>query len=488
MKKFVRQENPARTVPLRDDDGQILVRLLWGDPVLVQERDGARSRVRARGHEGWIGSDDLGDEGLLELYIIDVGQGDGALLRTPDDKWHLIDAGISNARQMTRKGAANFLRWKFQEDLGERTVNLANVVLSHPDFDHYGGLLDVLGGNLNDGRTFEVSVGTFYHSGMGRFSAAPKLGATTNGEVAPLPVPGFRITRSDAFITELLGDATTFGNPARAFEGSFAQLAQLVATVPNEVRRISAADRFLGGYGPNDASGVVIRVLGPIAETIDGIEGLRVLSNESVTRNGHSIVLRVDYGNARILLAGDLNTESQRLLMSHHPVDEFAVDVAKGCHHGSDDVDLRFIRAMGARATVISSGDNESYAHPRPRILGASAHYGRGCVNLQGEEQPPLLYSTELARSLSLRFADSVAVDESRIDPDNVGVRLGGQDRSFRRLNRTPLVGDLVYGLVNVRTDGHTILVGTLRESGNDFELQAFQAGMDPAASPERPH
>ena len=46
-------------------------------------------------------------------------------MRTPDDKWHVIDAGVANFAQMTKKGAANFIRWKFQEDLGQPGVHLA---------------------------------------------------------------------------------------------------------------------------------------------------------------------------------------------------------------------------------------------------------------------------------------------------------------------------------------------------------------------------
>jgi hypothetical protein len=205
-----------------------------------------------------------------------------------------------------------------------------------------------------------------------------------------------------------------------------------------------------------------------------------VLSSDSVTRNGHSVVLRVDFGRARLLLTGDLNTESQRLLLSYHDRLEFAADVAKGCHHGSDDIDLRFVRAMNARATVISSGDHESYAHPRPRVLGASARYGRESRASAGGTLPPLLYSTELARSVELGFAASLEVDGARTGPGAVRVRLEGRKQRLRPLDSTPIVSDLVYGLVNVRTDGQTLLIGTLRESGKDFELQAFKAGIEP--------
>ena len=51
-------------------------------------------------------------------------------------------------------------------------------------------------------------------------------------------------------------------------------------------------------------------------------------------------------------------------------------DVAKGCHHGSDDVSFEFLQAMGAACTVISSGDNEGHSHPRPTVVSASAITG----------------------------------------------------------------------------------------------------------------
>ena len=138
---------------------------------------------------------------------------------------------------------------------------------------------------------------------------------------------------------------------------------------------------------------------------------------------------------------------------------------------------------MAARATVISSGDNEDYAHPRPRILGASARYGRESRDVAGELMPPLLYSTELARSVGLDFASHTRTRaEPRVDypPDQLEAKFDDAPLgTYRRLSWLPMATDLVYCLVNVRSDGQRILCATMKEGSSDFDLQVFQAGVE---------
>jgi beta-lactamase superfamily II metal-dependent hydrolase len=472
---------------LKDDAGKTVATLLWGDPLHELERSGERVKVRARKRIGWVPASAVGETGLLEIYVIDVGQGDGVLLRTPhDDAWHLIDAGIRARDQMTRKGAANFVRWKFIDDLRRDRVQLKSAIVSHPDADHYGGFVDLLSGALPDGRTFGIEVEHFWHSGLGRFRDAPVLGAQrADTSTTPLGQPGSGLKAATRFIVELIDGKTHFGRPKRPFATDFAELARLVGKVPKRVDSIAHTHGWLPGYAPA-AGQAAIRVLAPVAETLaGGGKGLRDLGSDSVTRNGHSVVLRVDYGRARFLLTGDLNTASQKLLLGLHPAHEFSADVAKGCHHGSDDIDLRFVRAMAARATVISSGDNEDYAHPRPRILGASARYGREARAADGSVLPPLLYSTELARSVGLGFAAhvrTVAVPKQPYRPDQLEADFDPSPAGrYRRLSALPIATDLVYGLVNVRSDGNRILCATMKEGSSDFDLQVFDAGADPA-------
>jgi beta-lactamase superfamily II metal-dependent hydrolase len=483
-RQYVNDVGGTFKTPLKDDNGKNTgAWLIWGDPVSVLQKKSGQAKVKARGRVGWIPQSVLTDEGLLELYVIDVGQGDGVLMRTPDDAWHLVDAGISNDKQMTKKGAANFVRWKFIEDLGEDRVSLRNVILSHPDFDHYGGMIDLLSGKVSrPDRTFDIEVENFFHSGMGRFDAAPKLGKAASGTVAKPPFDDYGVKEQASFITELLDGKNSFKQPPRAFAQPFDELAALVAKVPKKVQRLSHEDAYVPGYAEGDGA-VTLRVLGPVLEKVGGKRGLRELGSESVTRNGHSIVLRVDYGKIRILLTGDLNTASQRLLLSYQSLLEFAADVAKGCHHGSDDIDLRFVRAMKARVTIVSSGDNEDYAHPRPRILGASARYGREAKGVKGELLPPLLYSTELARSVKLSHAAAVRKRDqasSEYPASQAEVRPDVSKAKFMALDDTPISTDLVYGLINVRSDGERVLCGYMKEGSQDFELQVFRGGVEP--------
>ncbi|MHB8514817.1 MAG: DNA internalization-related competence protein ComEC/Rec2 [Dehalococcoidia bacterium] len=69
----------------------------------------------------------------LRVTVLDVGQGDAILVRTPDGRDVLIDGGPGRA---VLRGLGDALPWY------DRAIEL--VVLTHPQADHLTGLLDVL--------------------------------------------------------------------------------------------------------------------------------------------------------------------------------------------------------------------------------------------------------------------------------------------------------------------------------------------------------
>ncbi len=80
----------------------------------------------------WQGGDTTSP--YLSVTFLDIGQGDSILIETPDGVVALIDGGADQAvlRELARE-----LPWR------ERTIDL--MVGTHPDKDHIGGLVDVLG-------------------------------------------------------------------------------------------------------------------------------------------------------------------------------------------------------------------------------------------------------------------------------------------------------------------------------------------------------
>jgi len=74
----------------------------------------------------------------LALHFLDVGQGDGAVLRTPAGRWILIDAGPRSSHS----DAGRRVVVPFLASQGAR--QLAIVVVSHAHADHLGGVPSVL--------------------------------------------------------------------------------------------------------------------------------------------------------------------------------------------------------------------------------------------------------------------------------------------------------------------------------------------------------
>ncbi len=457
--------------------------LLWGDSVRVLDNAGQRRKVKARGKEGYVNADDLDGRALLEVYFIDVGQGDGVLIRTPDNRHVLIDGGYNRAKQPTGKNAADFVDWKFYRDYGKRKIKLDAMIASHCDADHYGGLWDLLNPEETDELDSpEVEVKQFYHAGLSWWKSA-----TERRFLGP---------KSDGFLTKLLDGRASVaaglqsGRGGIKLQGEWADFLRVVYDHGCPVSRLTSANDYLPGFEPGRDK-ASIRVLAPVEYDLNGQPALRSLGKHSQNTNGHSILMRLDYGRSRILLTGDLNKKAQHLLLQEYEGQrhEFMCDVAKGCHHGSDDVSFEFLQAMGAAATVISSGDAEGHAHPRPNVVSASAITGR--VEIRDDELvTPLVYSTEISRSVNIGTPVKIGLrdyvddegnsleiaDLRRVKIDYDVVKAGDLNptRHSRSLSSKKIVDGIIYGLVNVRTDGNRILCAVLNEKKNSWEYQSF--------------
>jgi beta-lactamase superfamily II metal-dependent hydrolase len=409
--------------------------LLWGTWIEHQEEeDGDWAKVRIRGWDenrekkiGWMKKSDYQDNKVLEVYFIDVAQGDGCLMITPDDKFHLIDAG-------EEKNMAAYLHWKF--NLGSTSGNpivFKNAIISHPDQDHYRGFSYI----LDEPR---VRFENVFHNGIVERTGHDPLGERVGDFLVD-------VVTNQAELDALIEDPEKVGGKR------YPNLLKKFREKSDNIKMLCSEDEYLPGYGVDDD--VKIRVLGPVPSAQSGKRTLKWFGPKGqtgITKNGHSVVLHVEYGRVKILLGGDLNIEAENHLLEHYTgvnpetVHEdqigsfvtmarkfFQADVAKACHHGSADFTNMFIQSVNAAATVISSGDEEPHSHPRADAVGALGKFGRS--------NRPLIFCTELARSTRDFIVKAQPTE--------------------KELGRTVAV----YGNIDVRTDGEKVIIAQRFES-----------------------
>jgi beta-lactamase superfamily II metal-dependent hydrolase len=391
-------------------------KILLGTFAGVIAEQGYYYQVETAGPDGWVKKSKVTDHKHLKVFYIDVGQGDATLIEVGDQKI-LIDGGPND-------NLHNYLAgWQYSYALDDdQQVHIDHVFVSHFDADHYFGLTPIIS---DDRFTF----GTIYHNGIVRFKTRrgqrPNVYNTDLGRTVEIENTDY-LSTSFNDLTELInlrdngGLQTGFKRFVNALEE-----AQNQGRIRNNIRRLTNEDGTLVNKVINGIT-FKIEILGPVRTQKNGDWYFEWFKDSSHTRNGHSIVMRVEYGDVSLLFGGDLNSYAEDHLLNHYEGDNpFRVEVAKSCHHGSSDFTIDFLRKVRPFATVISSGDNESYAHPRADTLGSAGKYSRG--------SRPKVYSTELARSINK-------------------------------------AGDVLYGMINLRCDGKRIYMAQMKErrSGSD--------------------
>ena len=132
--------------------------LLWGDWARIEQISGNWFLIRSRGRDGWVRRENLQPNRILEVNFVDVAQGDGAHIQTPDDAALVIDAGQED--NMFR-----FLRWRFGRFA--EPFRFEAMVITHPDKDHYFGFTELF-------EHENVEVGTVFHNCIVEQVAATK--------------------------------------------------------------------------------------------------------------------------------------------------------------------------------------------------------------------------------------------------------------------------------------------------------------------------
>ena len=246
--------------------------------------------------------------GRLKVDFLDVGQGDAALVTMPDGTTLLVDGG----------GRPNFMIQKRiadsqNEDVFERdTRSIGEAVVSEylwwRGLDHVDYVLAThMDADHIDG----------LNDVLRNFTVRSVLTART-----PSTDPEFR----------------------KLHETSRAEAVPINLIVAGDVLRVGELSA---------------RVLWPAAST------------NLPSRNNDSIVLRLEFGRYKILLTGDIESAAEKVLVTtSNTRDYLTADVVKAPHHGSKSSSTpAFIKATGARFTIISVGQTSMFGHPHKEVV-----------------------------------------------------------------------------------------------------------------------
>jgi competence protein ComEC len=268
-------------------------------------------------------------EGLVS--VLDVGQGDAILIRTPDNRHFLIDGG--GTLRFRKQGE----EWKERRDpyevgqkllvplLKQRGVHaLDGVVLTHEDMDHYGGLQAVVE---------QIPVRSFWFNGTYKPSESlHKLFKTVLDKKIPLikAGEGKRLTLDKW--TKL-----TFIYPEPAGE-----------------EKVTVAKR----------------------------------------QNDDTVVFLLQMYGSRFLFTGDMEKEAEAIVLDRLETVETVpgkmtpIDVLKVAHHGSKtSTTPEWLNYWKPKYAVISVGESNPYGHPDDGVIQRLAERGIGIrrTDLDGE-------------------------------------------------------------------------------------------------------
>ena len=229
----------------------------------------------------------------LTVFFLDVGQGDAALLRTPNGRWMEIDGGPRlPGNDAGRRVVIPFLR-------SHGAGQLALVVATHGDADHLGGLPAVV----------------------------------------------------EAFHPDLvLEPGEPLGRPL------YLEFLAAVEASGARWRAARTGDRV-------EVDGVVLEVLSPDS----------LWMQLPLDVNDHGVVLRVTYGDERLLFQADAGLPVEgRLAGRVGPV-----ELLKVGHHGSRTATSdAWLDELAPHEAVISVGRNNRYGHPAPEVVARLLQHG----------------------------------------------------------------------------------------------------------------
>ncbi len=92
--------------------------------------------------------------------------------------------------------------------------------------------------------------------------------------------------------------------------------------------------------------------------------------------NEGSVVARLTYGKTSIMLTGDADIKTEKIILSENTSAQLASTILKVGHHGSrTSTSPLFVKAVSPIYALISDGKNNNYGHPHQETLDTLASF-----------------------------------------------------------------------------------------------------------------
>jgi len=291
----------------------------------------------------------------LRVTFLDVGQGLAVLLDC-GGRYAMYDMGpdsVGVIDSLVARGV-DTLEW---------------VVVSHNHRDHAGGFMELAGAARGDGCGSVAGVGDALRVYVRRLYVGPD---TSGGFIRDSVL---RVARGFGIPVDTLVRGMSLGLAAC---GAVAGI--------GDAGGLPSGDGGLFGQPSGDGEGSR-----GLSSNIGDAPRFDVLWPPDYVREGGnpaSVVVRVEFGAASLLLTGDLDSAGERRLLELSPT--LSAGLLQVPHHGSaGSSSLRFISRVAPDYAVVSVGAGNAYGHPREEVvrkyayvLGDTARFFR--TDLQG--------------------------------------------------------------------------------------------------------
>lgn len=312
----------------------------------------------------------------LTAYFLDVGQGDCAVIVTPKSWWQEGKVIVFDTSGLKNYSTGSKILAPFLRTLGKRDIDM--LVLSHYDFDHVGGAVDlsrvcdakqvILPKEIMTSESEKMVLAMAKHWRSCNFVVAEKgMEFCFNSGNSNEKLPTDKRDSKDILKTESAGDIMLSSTDALTLAGIYA-----------ENHNFNVIDTRQYNY-----TDVLLKIINVPYELESGNEA--------------STVAEISYKKYKLLFTGDMGEARENGLSG---LSEY--DVLKAGHHGSRYSSSEyFLKQTRPKLTIISCGAGNRHGHPHQETLERFAFYGskvlrtdrNGCIKLVFEEDEIQVYS-----------------------------------------------------------------------------------------------